>query len=174
MYTKITNQTALAIVTLAEAKNQLNIIDDVTHDVHINLLIAVASELAEGYTNRMLSTGTVELIISGKQRFFLPYGEATESSTLIVATVAGDPITFEFEPISQVFTIDNGQITSADKVKLTYEAGYSTVPNSVKMGVLMMISSLFENRENTVTGLSVNDIPLNSMQILNKVKIGNI
>lgn len=174
MYTKITAQTPLAIVTLLEAKSQLNIVDDVTHDTHIQLLIEAASELAEGYTKRMLSTGTVELITSGQQIFFLPYGEATEAVTAIVATVAGNPITFEFEPISQIFTIDNGQITSTDKVRLIYKAGYATIPTSVKMGVLMIISSLFENREDIAVGLSVNDIPLSSMQILNKVKIENI
>lgn len=175
MYTKITSQEPLQIVSLAQAKRQLNIIDNTEDDEHIQLLIDVCSELAEGYTKRMLSTGVVDLIISGKKSFFLPYGEATEDNTAIVATVTGDPVTFVFEPISQVFTLDDGQeITTTDEVKLTYSAGYKTVPNSVKMGVLMMISTLYENREDNVVGLSVNDIPLNSMTILNKVKIENI
>ena len=174
MYTKITSQEPLQIVSLAEAKRQLNIIDNTDDDTYIQLLIDACSELAEGYTKRMLSEGVVDLIISGRQSFFLPYGEATESTTAIVATVAGDPITFEFEPISQVFTIDDNQISYSDKVKLTYHAGYKEIPSSVKMGVLMMISSLFENREDIVVGFTVADIPLNSMAILNKVKIENI
>ena len=174
MYTKITSQQPLSIVTLEQAKRQLNIIDSNEDDEHIQLLIDSCSELAEGYTKRMLSQGAVDLVITGKSSFFLPYGEATESITPIVATVAGDPITFEFDPISQVFTIDEDQILSTDKVKLTYSAGYEVVPNSVKMGVLMMISSLFENREDTVVGLTVANIPLSSMKMLDKVKIENI
>lgn len=174
MYTKITSQEPLEIVSLAEAKHQLNIIDNDDDDTHIQLLIDACSELAEGYTKRMLSSGIVDLIISGRQSFFLPYGEATEEENAIVATADGDPITFEFEPISQTLTIDDGQISPTDKVKITYSAGYKTVPNSVKMGVLMMIDTLFNNRGDTVVGLTVADIPLNSMAILNKVKIENI
>ena len=174
MHTKITSQKPLEIVSLTEAKRQLNIIDDNEDDDHIQLLIDVCSELAEGYTKRMLSEGVVDLIISGRQSFYLPYGEATGSTTAIVATVTGDAIAFEFDDISQVFTIDDGQISSTDKVKITYHAGYKVAQNSVKMGVLMMLTTLFENRGDNVVGLTVNDIPLNSMAILNKVRIENI
>ena len=39
MYTKILSQAPLQIVTLAQAKGQLNIIDDNEEDDHIQLLI---------------------------------------------------------------------------------------------------------------------------------------
>ena len=174
MYTKIKSQDPLAIVTLTEAKRQLNIIDNVDDDDHINMLIDACSELAETYTNRMLSTGVVDLIVCGKQSFFLPFGEATEDVTEIVATVTGDPVTFVFEPISQKITFDEGQVADTDEVLITYSAGYSATPIAVKLGVLMMISSAFNNREDIVLGLTVNDIPLNSIAIMKKVKIESI
>ena len=174
MYTKIESQTPLAVVTLDEAKRQLNILDDSEHDLHIQMLIAGASDLAEGYTNRMLSEGVVNLVITGKQEFFLPYGEATEDAVPIVATVASDPISFSFDPISQIFTIDDGQIKSTDKVTLTYSAGYKVAPNAAKLGVLMLISTLFMNREDSIVGLSVSDIPLGSRQILDRIKLPSI
>ena len=174
MYTKIASQEPLSIISLAEAKRQLNIIDNHEDDDHIQLLIDVASELAEGYTKRMLSKGVVNLIISGKQKFFLPYGEATEDEAAIIAMVASDPITFTFQPISQILTIDDGQISEDDEVSITYRAGYEKAPNSVKMGVLMMLSTLYEFREDSLSGLTIADVPLGSQQILNKVRIENV
>lgn len=174
MYTKIASQNPLSIVTLAEAKRQLNIIDSNEDDDHIQLLIDVASELAEGYTKRMLSQGVVNLITTGKQSFFLPYGEATESITPFTVTVNSDPIDFTFQPISQILTIIDWVTYCEDEITVTYNAGYESVPNSVKMGVLMMLSTLFEFRSDSLSGLSIDDVPLTSQKILNKVKIENI
>lgn len=174
MNSKIKSQEQLSIVTMAEAKGQLNIIDSNDDDAHIQLLIDSCSELAEGYTKRLLSQGVVELVFFGKISVRLPYGEATEEDTPIVATVAGDPISFEFDDISQMLTITDANVRSTDKVKVTYSAGYKKVPNSVKLGVLMMISSVYENREDSVAGLTVENIPLNSMAILNRVRLENI
>ena len=66
---------------------------------------------------------------------------------------------------------DDNQISATDNVRVTYKAGYTSAPNSVKMGVLMIISSLFMNREDTSIGFTVADIPLDSRQILGKVKL---
>lgn len=162
------------IVSLSQAKRQLNITDNNDDDDHIQLLVDVCSELAEGYTNRMLSSGKVDLLITNKKSFYLPYGEVTEEDEAIIATVAGNPISFYFEPISQKITITDEQVLPTDEIKITYCAGYKTVPNSAKMGVLMMVASLFINREDTVVGLTVADIPLSSTKILDKIKKENI
>lgn len=171
MYTKIISQQPLQIVSLAEAKRQLNIVDSSEDDAHIQLLIDACSELAEGYTNRMLSEGTVNLVTS-ISTLFLPYGEVTEDESPIVVTSDGVELDYEFNQVSQILTIENKWPASPSTEKsITYSAGYKMAPNCAKLGVLMMISSMFENRENTVVGLSTNDIPLNSMAILDKIKI---
>ena len=172
MYSRIKSQTPFSIVKLSEAKRQLNEQFNDDNDTHIQMLIDIASDLAQSYTNRLLSTGVIELVVSGKKSFFLPYGEATEDITPIVATVTDDPVTFDFEPISQIFTFDDGVINSTDRVKLTYDAGYASgkVPPSVKMGVLMLISTLYEWRED-YADVSVNNIPIGSTQLLDSVKI---
>tara|TARA_R110002124_G_scaffold236648_3_gene401880 strand:- start:524 stop:1039 length:516 start_codon:yes stop_codon:yes gene_type:complete len=171
MFSKITNQTELAVVSLAEAKKQLNIIDSTEDDEHIQLLISAASELAEGYTNRLLSEATVQLSFSDRKSFFLPFGEAQNSPTPITVISGSKNLTFTFDDISQILTIDDNQISATDNVRVTYKAGYTSAPNSVKMGVLMIISSLFMNREDTSIGFTVADIPLDSRQILGKVKL---
>ena len=179
MHSKIKSQTPFNIVSLAEAKNQLNIIDTGDIDIddqindHVNLLISVASSLAQKYTNRLLSKGVIDLLVYGETSFYLPYGDVTEDNNVIVAAVGADAKTFVFEPISQIFTFDEGQVSSFDTMKITYDAGYADdyIPYPVKMGVLMLISTLFENREDTVVGMSVNEIPLGSKQLLDSVKL---
>ena len=173
MFTRIKSQTPFAIVTLEEAKRQLNIIDSTEDDVHIQNLIYAASELAQKYTKRMLSNGSVELVFYGKKNIFLPYGNATETDNPITVLMGEDPVTFEFEEISQVLRITDGGVTDSDKIIVTYEAGYKSddVPHTAKMGTLMIIDSLFNNRGDTVVGASVNDIPLSSTAILDSIKI---
>lgn len=173
MFTKIKSQEPFTIVTLEEAKSQLNIIDNTEDDVHIQNLIYSASELAQKYTNRMLANGVVQCSFYGKISVFLPYGEATESDNDIVAQVTSDPVSFEFDEVSQVLSVTDDNVTSSDKVTVTYDAGYkeADVPHAAKMGVLMLIDSLYNNRSDTVVGMSVNDIPLKSTVILDSIKI---
>jgi len=168
MYKRVISQAVLAVVSLDEAKNQLNIIDDTSEDDHVTLLIESATRLAQKYTGRLLSLSNAELVITGKQKFFMPFGEVEDITT---AKVAGDPVNFTFEPISQILTITD-TLLDTDEVKVTFDAGYKDgkAPFEAKMGVLMMLSSLYENREDTVEG-SVSNIPLNSTRILDAIKL---
>lgn len=171
MYKRVISQAPLSVVTLDEAKSQLNIIDDTDEDTHIELLIGAATKLAQKYTGRLLSVGTVEILVSGVDVVTLPYGEV---ETITSATVTGDDVNFIFEPISQELLFTDVLDESA-KVKVTFDAGYTDdkVPFEAKMGVLMLISSLYENREDSATA-TVNDIPLNSTAILDSIKLVEI
>lgn len=176
MISRIKSQTEVSVVTLEEAKRQLNIVDNDADDIHIQLLIDVSTDLAQRYTRRMFSKGIVELVISGEQSLILPYGEVTDDNVAITAKVTGDDVGFNFEEISQTLTFDDGAIESTDRVIVEFEAGYANndVPKAIKMGILMIISSLYENREDTVVGLSVNDIPLSSTSLLDAYQLGRI
>lgn len=172
MFNRVKNRSEKAIVTMAQAKGQLNILvadDDGTDDAHIQLLIDTAVELSEKYTGRLFSTGTVELLVKNKKSFYLPYGEV-ESITSAVVTGDSSNAEYSFNPISQIFTFDDKVDISKD-IAITYNAGYVKPPNAAIMGSLMLLSSLWENREDTVTGVSVDDIPLNSMSILDSIKL---
>ncbi len=166
MFTKVTNQAELNAVSLDEAKSQLNIVDDNSEDVHVQLLIDTATNLAQKYTNRLFSIGTVNLLVSNKLCMFLPYGEA-ESITSVQVT--GDDISYEFEPITQELVITD-HILSTDKVKVIYQAGYVDAPHEAKMGILMLISTLYEFRESFIDA-SISDIPLSATAVLDAIKI---
>jgi len=169
MYTKILNREKKSAVTLDQAKHQLNIIDDEGEDnSHIQLLVDASTNLAEKYTKRLFSKSEVLLSVTGKSFFFLPYGEVEGVSSV---TVNGEEFTqYSFNTISQIFQFDEGVDIHQDFV-ITYEAGYIKLPEEGVMGILMLVNSLWENREDTVTGLTVSDIPLNSTAILDSIKL---
>ena len=157
------------VVTLAQAKAQLGIVDDTSQDAHIGLLMDVATELAETYTNRLFTVMRAEVLSIERQKFYLPYGEVGSVDTVVV-TGDGSDVAFTFEPISQILTLDD-YFDCSQQVKVTYSAGYLVPPKSATMGVLMLISTLYENREDEVAGLSVSSVTLTSRQILNAIKI---
>lgn len=173
MYYRVKNRSNKTVVTLRQAKNQLNIIDgedDGVDDDHIQLLIDTSIELAEKYTRRLFTVETVELLTQGCLEFFLPCGEV---ESIISAKVTGDDsdAAFSFNPISQLFKFDSAFDTSKEVV-ITYKAGYEKPERAALMGSMMLISSLYENREDTVTGLTIADIPLSSTSILDSIKLG--
>lgn len=169
MYTKISNREKKSVVTLEQAKHQLNQIDDEGDDnSHIQLLVDASTNLAEKYTKRLFSKSEVQLSVTGKEFFFLPYGEVEGVSSV---TANGEDFTqYTFNPISQIFQFDTGVDIYQDFV-ISYEAGYVKLPEEGVMGILMLVASMWENREDTITGLTVNDIPLSSTAILDSIKL---
>lgn len=169
MYSRIKSQTPLTVVTLTQAKAQLNIVDNDADNDHINLLIEVATERAQDYTNRLLSVGVVELITNGVRQLYLPKGQVEEVTT---AQVTSDQtnVDFTFEPISQILTFDDN-VDVNQNITITYSAGYVTPPKSAVMGVLMILASLDLNREDESSGGSISNISLNSENLLNSIRI---
>lgn len=164
MYSKIVNQAPLTLVTLSEAKEQCR----VTHafdDALITRLILVAADLAQSYTRRMLTVGSaVAVFESGASTIQLPYGEATAVTEILLDDVISTD--FTFEPVTQKVTIN----PFYNKAKITFTAGYTTIPDSVKHAILMTVSTLYSNRDNFVTGLSIATLPYTSEVLLNRVR----
>jgi hypothetical protein len=172
MFNRVIARSAIATVTLAQAKHQLNIIDgedDGSDDEHIQLLIDTATELAQKYTGRLFKVGTVEVLAKNYRSWFLSYGEVA-SITSAVVTSDSSTAGFTFSPISQIFKFDD-DFDVTQEVIVTYDAGYTETPKAAVMGILMMVSSMWENREDTVIGMTVADIPLKSTSILDSIKL---
>ena len=71
-----------------------------------------------------------------------------------------------FEPVTQKITIKAPYSTA----KITFSCGFSTVPPAVKHAVLLTISTLYNNRDDFVTGLTVARMPITAERLLDTVR----
>lgn len=170
-HTKIERIKELNFITLDQAKRQLDIIDSNEDDLLIGGYTLTAMELSEKATSRLLSESTVTMQISGSLEFTLPYGEIDSITSV---QVDGNDVSYDYNDISEIMTITSGNVTCSDKIVVTYIAGFKDpekVPQAIQMGAKMLISSMYENRGDVVTGITVNDIPLNSKALFDSCKL---
>ena len=151
-------------VTLAEAKLhcRVDIADD---DTLITALITAATEMAEQKTGRAIMTQTLELTLDAFPEAFeltrvpvqsitsVKYydttgAQQTLSNTLYALDAADD---FGFAHISPVYAgVWPDTRDQINAVAVRYVAGYAdaaSVPQSIKNWILLMVSTMYENRE---------------------------
>lgn len=164
MYSKINTQAALTLVTLAEVKAQCRVFIPF-EDNYLTSLILPYSDLAQGYTRRMLTVGEAVVFIEDYCKVIqLPYGEVTEVTEVLVDDVATTE--FDFNDITQKITIN----VLFNEAKITFSAGYTTVPVVVKQAILIAINTAFVNRDDVVIGQTVMKLPMTSLDLLDRVK----
>lgn len=151
-------------VTLAEAKLhcRVDIADD---DTLITALITAATEMAEQKTGRAIMTQTLELTLDAFPEAFeltrvpvqsitsVKYYDTTGtqqtlSNTLYALDAADD---FGFAYISPVYAgVWPDTRDQINAVAVRYVAGYAdaaSVPQSIKNWILLMVSTMYANRE---------------------------
>ena len=170
----ILEQEELSLVSLDEAKTQCNImLDNSIDDDNLKHLIAVCSDLAQTYCNRLLTRGNVGQLFEAYASSFTVWGGGVEKITSITATdIEGNEIEitdFTFNFISQKLKISS-EYAQCEDFTVVYSAGYDVLPVKVKHGVLLMISTMFLNREDYITGLTVANMPLTSLKLLDSVR----
>lgn len=173
MYIRIKQRTnPLNVVTLDEARGQLNLLpSENDFDTHIQILIEACSELAEAYTRRRLSRCVILLLSeSGEDGndFKLPFGEVNNDDIVSVKDQEGNDVTYTFNEISQRIVLD--KLTD---VTIEYSAGYedANIPSKAKLGILSMLNTFFNHREDFIAGLSVEEVPITSTKILDAIKL---
>jgi hypothetical protein len=166
MYHLINSQTGLdTLITLAEAKEQCR----VTHNLDDSLitsLIPVAAEMAQKYSRRILSTASITSVIESYQgpEVQLYSGNVTEVTEVLLDGVEYPD--FEFEPVTQKVSVS----LTYNKMKVTYNCGYATLPAVVKQAILITVSTMYNSREDFVTGVTASELPLTAEKLLNKVR----
>lgn len=58
-----------------------------------------------------------------------------------------------------------------ENVVITYQAGYATIPDQINQAVLLVIGSLYEQRENHISGISAFDVPVSAEYLLTPYRI---
>jgi len=165
MYKKIVSQAPLTLVTLAEVKAQSRVFIDF-EDTYLESLILPYSQLAQSYTNRMLTVGVASAFLESYcpvQR--LPFGEVTAITELLLDGEVSDD--FTFNEITQKITINS----AFNEAKMTFSAGYTVIPEVVKQAILISISSANIVRDDMVVGQIVTNLRRTSLDLLDTVRL---
>lgn len=167
MHSVISTQTDLStLISLDEAKRQCRLMPTFTlDDDDLYHLIDTCTNLAQVYTKRLLSPGTV-IAESDEYRTLiqLPWSRATSITSVVLDGVESTDYTFS--TITQVLRVTKRY----SNIVITYEAGYDVLPSNIKHGILMMISTWYNNREDYVQGMTLEKIPMSSLRILDSVR----
>ncbi len=169
MYTQIVSQDPFTdVVTLDEAKRQCRLMSSFTmDDDDLTAIIDSCCSLAQSYTKRLLTAGTVNAEMDEyRSSWTLPFGSVTSITSVHLDDV--EYTDFTFSPTTQRLKINE----SYSNIKVTYECGYGTgeIPASAKQGILMMISTLYNNRDDFISGLSIEEVPLCSLTLLGSIR----
>lgn len=171
-------------VTLEEAKLHLRVDDDnTTEDDLIESLITVAREHAEAFTNRAFLQQTLRMkmdefpcviqlprpqLISVSSIQYVDTAGVTQTLSASLYRVDSDSDPARITPAYGQSWPSTQDITGA--VTVTYVAGYgaaaTAVPTGIRQAILMLIGTLYENREDIIAGVSAMELPLTSRVLL--------
>jgi len=153
-------------MTSDEANQQLKI-DDGFDDDHRDKLISIARDKAEKFCNRFFTEQVVKIVFDGAMcatKIDLPFPDlqSVDSITYIDADNAVQTIAaFDYTlfPDEQVIYPSSSFPTSGKSYTVTVTTGVPAEYGGAKIGMLMMLTDLYELRTESVVGFSVNDNP---------------
>jgi len=188
----IQTTTAAEVLSLAEAKAHLRITDS-DNDTYIASLITAARQYAEGYTKRAIGTQTCALTLdSFPAEIDLPRCPVQSITSIYYINSDGDSTEFTSFQSDLSGTASAKIKPSYDNswpdtragygaVTVTYQAGYGatgdspdTVPAQLKQAMLLLIGSLYENRENEIVGAAISEVPFSVKCLLDLYRLPQI
>ncbi len=160
------------IVTTDEMKKHMRMEYD-SEDALITSYIKSAQELLEIDLGRSLAEQTFELYFdSFPETIFLRRPPVIQIEEIKYFDINGDEQTlttdeYQFDQYARrpyiVAAIDTTfpetQEGKINAVKVKYKAGYENAPNGIKQALKLIVSAWFENREETVTGITQQTLP---------------
>jgi uncharacterized phiE125 gp8 family phage protein len=196
MGTKIIVPPATYPVSLYEAKKHVNAYDFDDDDELLNLYIRAATLNAENFTGRAFIDQTVDFYIdgfpAGKNYIELSKPPLIEFGGVFYSESATesewDASSYLIDSASQKARVilSNGvswPITTSvpNSVRMRYRAGYvadaeasplvAAVPEDIKAAILLMVGTLYAQRETVVIGQSVSELPWSAEMILRPHRI---
>lgn len=154
-------------ITLAQAKLHMRIDpDDTSQDSLIDTYITANRQYLEKYLNLSLipKEGLTYNFKRGctctTKYCYIPYGPVTSFE---VKDKSGETLTYE-----NLGSEEFPKLCVYKDAYITYNAGYADgeVPEQIQLALLMMVADSYENRESTVVGMAVNQIPFNAKQLV--------
>jgi uncharacterized phiE125 gp8 family phage protein len=165
-------------ITLAQAKEQVRVIDDTSQDDLLNAYVVAARTHVEAVTGTKLVSQTVAMRAEcwgDLER--LPIGPVQSISSITYVDTAGDTQTLatsvyeaRLEGLNPGIVLKYAQvwpsIRSGSLITVTAVAGYTTVPANIVHAVKLLVGDWFAAREDTNVGNIVNTMPHGVMSLL--------
>ena len=149
------------VVTIADVRSQTRIdADDAASLTRLTSLIGVAGEHLEGYCGTAMTTRTVRVRCDSFADFErLPFGPVQSITSIGYVDTAGadqvlDPSAYEVRvdlleaSIAQPFATTWPTVRPGSRITIIAVIGYAAVPRVIQQAALLLIASMFENREN--------------------------
>jgi hypothetical protein len=163
-------------VTLAEAKEYARI-DGFSEDALITSLIKMARTHCESYIGKSIVLKTVTIdSFTFPYQFQMPYGPLTNEANISKCVTIDEnnvetPLQYRVNAglFPKLFILGGAQ---SYKFKLVYSAGFTTVPDDIKLAIKMMVNTLYERRED-FSDLQAIESPLGVKALLMPYKTYN-
>lgn len=183
----VTGEPAAEPITLAEAKLHLRVDHDYENDMITSLIVA-ARQWAENETRRRFINTTLRLSMDCFPEVIrLPGGKCQSVTSIVYIDTAGVSQTLS----ASYYTVDTdsepARIVQAygyawpairydpNAVKVTYVAGYgaaaTAVPDGIKSAIKLQIGNLYENREATISGTTIAEVPMAAKALLDPFRV---
>lgn len=168
-------------VTLEDAKLhlRLNPDDDIEDEPIIRPIISAAREFCENITGRALVPQKIAAYPDANQRVVkLPMPPATQIDKIKAYMADGTeatlpPSAYYFDQVDGIVLLEDvpDGIRALNPIEITYQAGESTVPFSVRQAILLLIGHWYENREAVVVGAIASiEVNVTVQTLLNQYK----
>ena len=186
MQKKLISKPAIEPITLDEAKTHCRVYGN-DDDAYLTALIVAAREIAESSTGLALITQTWGIYLDGfpcsSIRFPIAPLLTVESADYVDADGAEqtlDPSAYVVDDksrLGRIVAVDSWPTTAdvPNAVTITITAGYGqtadTVPMPIRQAMLLLIGEMYENREESVIGVSAAQLPLTAERLLHRYRV---
>lgn len=147
------------IVSLADAKAQLNIdADDTTDDTEILRFIRAATAVVEMYVGAVVRRTVVETFNGGRPELLLSTSPVLSITSVVDFGSTLDPAAYKFNPASAVLTKTAGGVyrvpflPGSNTVVVTYIAGTSATAPNVAQAALIILAHMWETQRSAAGG----------------------
>jgi hypothetical protein len=154
------------MIDLAVAKAHLNVAVDLDDD-DIALKLEAAEQFAIQHINRYVYADHAALTAALDAA---PVTLAAASAAYLAATAAAASIENEVDRDMAIFGAAEAYTRAQTDARMTYQG--IVVTSNIKAAVLLILGSLYANRENEVVGATVFALPLGAHALLQPYRVG--
>lgn len=191
MALKLITAPAAEPVSASEAKSHLRV-DTTADDTYVGTLITVARQNVESHLRRALISQTWEVVLDAFPAGVIRLPKPPLASVTSIkytddegneSTYSSDNYVVDSDTEPGRVVLKSGQtwpavtLAAANGVRVRYVAGYgaagSNVPQAIRQAILLVIGSLYENREDVLVaqGVSIGVLPFGVVALLAPYRI---